>query len=210
MDNAAPTKSLNNAHRNQRIVQSSLPQRTHNCFSLVDNRHKQPSGTAPFELKGKVKSFSYIRHLKEGNQQVFGYKIGRWRLSEFQARKLGIQLFDGLHLYIQVRRSNLWSNNLEIIRAIFDNNRKYGDMRNNHVWQEKVPNVIQQINWFYEQRDLLSQQTGIPHHVDHIHPVNHPNLCGLTVNTLANLRGFNACRNVMNTSQRSKFGKNLS
>ncbi|WP_335136227.1 hypothetical protein [Nostoc sp.] len=29
------------------------------------------------------------------------------------------------------------------------------------------------------------------------------------VNTLANLRGFNACGNGMNTSQRSELGKNL-
>lgn len=193
MDNAASTKNLNNADQNQTIIQSPLPQKTHNCFSLVDKKQKQPSGLEPFELKGKVKSFSYIRHLKEGNQQVFGYKMGKWRLSEFQARKLGIQLFDGLHLYIQVRRSNLWSNNLEIIKVIFDDNRKYGDMRNNRVWQEKVPNVIQQINWFYEQRDRLSQQTGILHHVDHIHPVNHPNLCGLTVP--ANLQVIPATQN---------------
>ncbi|BCL39632.1 hypothetical protein NSMS1_60790 (plasmid) [Nostoc sp. MS1] len=36
------------------------------------------------------------------------------------------------------------------------------------------------------------------------------NKTNFNINTLANLRGFNACRNVMNTSQRSKFGKNLS
>ncbi|QLE53588.1 hypothetical protein FD724_37635 (plasmid) [Nostoc sp. C057] len=29
------------------------------------------------------------------------------------------------------------------------------------------------------------------------------------INTFANLRGFNACRNVMNPSQRSNLGKNL-
>jgi hypothetical protein len=173
--------------------QSSPSTKAHNCISLVDRARKQPSGLEPFELKGKIKSFSYVRHLPDNNQQLLGYKIGKWRLNEYQAKKVGIQLFDGLHLHIQVRRCNLWSNNLEILQLVFDDNRKYGDMRNNPIWREKVPDVIKEIDWFYKERDRLNYQTLIPHHVDHIHPVNHPNLCGLTVS--ANLQIIPASQN---------------
>jgi hypothetical protein len=162
-------------------------------FSLVDRAQKQPSGLEPFELKAKVKCFSYIRHLPNGNEQKLGYCIGKWRLKSDQAKKIGIQLFDGLYLHIQIRRLNLWSNNIEILGVIPDDNRKNGDMRNNRIWREKVPDLIKQIDWFYQERDRLSRETRIPHHVDHIHPVNHPNLCGLTVP--ANLQAIPAPHN---------------
>jgi hypothetical protein len=39
------------------------------------------------------------------------------------------------------------------------------------------------ITAIYRQARLLSKQTGVPHHVDHIIPLNHPRVCGLHVET---------------------------
>lgn len=33
----------------------------------------------------------------------------------------------------------------------------------------------------HEQAQALTRETGVPHHLDHIVPLNHPRVCGLTV-----------------------------
>lgn len=48
---------------------------------------------------------------------------------------------------------------------------------------------------FYEQARQLTKETGIMHHVDHILPINHPELCGLHVETnLQVLPGYENAR----------------
>ncbi|MBD1918886.1 MULTISPECIES: hypothetical protein [Cyanophyceae] len=53
-------------------------------------------------------------------------------------------------------------------------------MRNKPAWAA-LPWLEPAIAAIYAQRDEITASTGIPHEVDHIHPVNHPRLCGLTV-----------------------------
>jgi hypothetical protein len=38
-----------------------------------------------------------------------------------------------------------------------------------------------QIQWFYEAAKMMTETTGIVHHVDHIHPINGKNFVGLHV-----------------------------
>lgn len=47
---------------------------------------------------------------------------------------------------------------------------------------------------FYEEARRLTKETGVPHHVDHIIPINHPTICGLHVET--NLQVIPAAENV--------------
>lgn len=46
----------------------------------------------------------------------------------------------------------------------------------------------------YAERDRLTEQTGVPHHVDHIVPIQHSYVCGL--NCEANLRVVTATENL--------------
>lgn len=52
----------------------------------------------------------------------------------------------------------------------------------------------QQIAAVYKEARRLSAETGVPHHVDHIIPLNHPQVCGLHVP--ANLRAVPAAVNL--------------
>jgi hypothetical protein len=58
-------------------------------------------------------------------------------------------------------------------------------MRNKEAWKKlpwkKLPWLNKSIEAIYRQRDIITKQTGIAHEVDHIHPVKHSKLCGLTV-----------------------------
>lgn len=53
---------------------------------------------------------------------------------------------------------------------------------------------------FYALRDEMTETTGVPHHVDHIVPIQHPLVCGL--NCEANLRVVTATANL---SKRNYF-----
>lgn len=53
-------------------------------------------------------------------------------------------------------------------------------MRNKPAWK-KLLWLEPAIDEIYRERDRLTLETGILHHVDHIFPVNHPRCCGLTV-----------------------------
>ena len=60
--------------------------------------------------------------------------------------------------------------------------RSYVSARRKRV-KEHCPSWVdrKQIQSIYREAIRISEETGIPHHVDHIHPLNGKNLCGLHV-----------------------------
>lgn len=68
----------------------------------------------------------------------------------------------------------------KIVRRMDEDLRTQSDMRTKPSWSKLIwlgPSIAA----IYAERDEMTQVTGIPHEVDHIDPVNHPRLCGLTV-----------------------------
>jgi hypothetical protein len=69
---------------------------------------------------------------------------------------------------------------LRIISRDDSDLRVLSDMRTKPAWR-KMKWLKPSIDAIYAERDEISARTGIPHEVDHIDPVTHPLLCGLTV-----------------------------
>ncbi|MBC1238633.1 MULTISPECIES: hypothetical protein [Nostoc] len=66
--NQTQPNNLNTTNiQSQTDTQSYSSTKAGNCISLVDRTRKQPSALEPFEVKDKIKSFSYVRHLADGN-----------------------------------------------------------------------------------------------------------------------------------------------
>ncbi|MBD2682403.1 MULTISPECIES: hypothetical protein [Nostoc] len=65
--NQTQPNNLDTDIQSQTDTQSYSSTKAGNWISLVGRTRKQPSGLEPFELKGKIKSFSYVRHLTDGN-----------------------------------------------------------------------------------------------------------------------------------------------
>lgn len=151
-------------------------------IDLVDRSTAQKSATDVFEVKGFIK-------FVPGE----GYFVGKWRIKPKQLKNYGYTLKQGIIISVLAKVVRPGSTDIKVIQRVEEDNRKLCDMRNNRVWRKKLPDLIRQIDWFYQERDRLTRETKIPHHVDHIHPVNHPNLCGLTVP--ANLQVIPATQN---------------
>lgn len=75
-----------------------------------------------------------------------------------------------------------------------DKIRGYYNQRQKHIHQATPKWAdMDKINEIYKESARISEETGIPHHVDHIVPLVHPDVCGLHVH--ANLRVISATEN---------------
>jgi hypothetical protein len=153
-------------------------------IDLVDRSITQKAVTDVFELKGFI---TFI----PGE----GLFIGKWRVAKpKQLRNCGYSLKQGVIISVLAQVVHPGFIDIRILRRVEEDNRKLGDMRNNPTWRRKQPHLVKKIDQFYKERDRLTLKTGIIHHVDHIHLVNHPLLCGLTVP--ANLQVITAAQNL--------------
>ena len=106
--------------------------------------------------------------------------VGKWLFHKSDLEKFGFTVKNGTAVNVEVRQSNKASFQVAIIRRLDDDLRTLSDMRTKPAWREQQW-LEPTIDAIYAERDRLTTATGIPHEVDHIHPIKHPRLCGLTV-----------------------------
>lgn len=139
-------------------------------FRLVDafgEKSKQPLG---FEVKG----YLYYRY---GRKPC----IGRWVLSMKDLNSFGLPRTTGSCLHLRLLPAAKPGSAIILESFNSPNVRLASDMRRNRKWLKSLPTLRENIQAIFKERDRLTALTGIKHEVDHIHPVNHPLLCGLTV-----------------------------
>ena len=103
------------------------------------------------------------------------------RLSKSELREFGIAAKNGLYVRVIVER--VFANGastLKILARLDEDLRVLSDMRTKPAWRN-MKWLKPSIDAIYAERDEISARAGIPHEVDHIDPITHPLLCGLTV-----------------------------
>lgn len=93
----------------------------------------------------------------------------------------GYSLKTGVTVHAEIKRAmDKGPLSAKIVRRLDEDLRAQSDMRTKPAWS-KLNWLGPSIDAIYAERDEAAKTTGIAHEVDHIDPVNHPRLCGLTV-----------------------------
>jgi hypothetical protein len=132
-------------------------------------------------VSGAVK---IIRRTRRGVGVCVEYAlIGKYQVDRENLESLGYAFRDGAEVFALgyltcVEGAGILP--VKLAERVNLRHRQDSDMRNKPAWAN-LPWLEPAIDAIYAERDELTAKTGIPHEVDHIHPVNHPRLCGLTV-----------------------------
>ena len=124
--------------------------------------------------------------------------LGKWKFKRQELEQFGYTLKKGSLIRVRVKRIIGTADRVKVIERIDDELRIQSDMRIKPAWK-KLPWLEPAIDAIYKERDRLTRETGIPYHVDHIYPVNHPRCCGLTVPW--NLRVIPAVENIRKSNR---------
>jgi hypothetical protein len=143
-------------------------------IDLVNRERSQPATSAPGEiiLSGKL----YYKGNKPWCQEM------QLHLKDLAKHRCPLAAGADISVICRIRlRKNPDGLKVEIVRKIEVDNRIASDMSRKPAWVKFIPSIRDDIAEFYKERDRLAAISGQVHHVDHIHPVNHPRFCGLTV-----------------------------
>lgn len=170
-DQVPPPKKLKKSKVKESRVQAAT-------VSLVDKNQKQISHIE-FEVLGEM--FCNAFRAVSKRQVAYGFVyVGKWCFDFEDLKAFGYTPKNGQLINAWVRRLPESSNCVKIQYRLDTDLRSLSDMRNKPAWRS-LPWLEPAIEAIYAERDRLTCETGIEYHVDHIHPINHPRSCGLTV-----------------------------
>lgn len=134
-----------------------------------------------FLLSGSVR-IVYRTRIGTGGLTEYAL-VGKYQIERQNLEALGYKFADGVSVRAigaLIYRKGSGVEPVKLIKRVDFTHRRDSDMRLKPAWAS-LPWLEPAIEALYAFRDEKTKQTGIPHEVDHIHPVNHPRLCGLTV-----------------------------
>jgi hypothetical protein len=91
-----------------------------------------------------------------------------------------------------VEKARKWKLNNRDKTCALNAKRKALKLKATPPWIDKM--LLAQIKWYYAAARMMTETSGIPHHVDHIHPLQGDGVCGLHVPW--NLRVIPASENI--------------
>ena len=145
-------------------------------ISLVDRTRSAAQGDT-FEVLGEMFCNVYYGAGKKAKHYGYVY-VGRWLFHEDDLKSFGYSPANGRVIHVLAKKVH--GNRVCVVQRCEQDLRVLSDMRTKPEWR-KMPWLAPAIDAIYVERDRITKETGIPHEVDHIHPVQSKLLCGLTV-----------------------------
>lgn len=152
------------------------------------NREGEKQRAQDWRARNKQRAADVTRAWRENNKERFKEIKRAWRAANAERAKATRQ-----RNYLQARvreleLARLWKRANPAKCLALAAKRKAAKLRAIPAWTN-----LDEIEKFYERARNLSAETGIPHHVDHIYPLQSKIMCGLHVET--NLQILTAAEN---------------
>lgn len=179
----------------QRVKRSNPPNLANALLKRQDKKHLNGIRIKSEEVKPSGEALCGETRLSIGAEVA---SVAGKRFFTEELARAGYLARNGTTFHAVVTESQRYSGFFEVVERLDLSLRQLSDMRRLSCWRD-MPWLAPAIEAVHAERDRLTRETGIEHHVDHIHPVSHPRLCGLTVPW--NLRAIPAHENLKKSNK---------
>ena len=118
----------------------------------------------------------------ECNKELTKERARTWALNNLGKRKASVDKWRTENLEQHNATNRNWNANNKPLKAALEGKRRSAQLQRTPVWDKDTHLIVAK----YQLANMLTRETGKPHHVDHIIPLQGKNVSGLHV--FANLR----------------------